>query len=357
MNRKISKTEMAVKGAGAMLFMFLLCCVAFTAAYFLTRWFYETHPVSWSDFIVQLVNWGLGLFLLILLGFVVSIVTRPKQVIVWNEMMAALRRIAKGDFNVIIDQEGKYRGQMGEFVNSINEMTQELKQVERLRQQFISDVSHEIQSPLTSIRGFANTLQREDLSREEQRRYLSIIEKETVRLSRLSDNLMKLTSLESDQVDWEKQHYRLDKQLEHVVLSCEPQWLEKELDIELDTEPCHIRANEELLSQIWLNLLHNAIKFTPQGGSIRLSLKKQDGTARVEVADTGIGISQEDQQRIFERFYKGDKQRTRTAEGNGLGLSIVHKITELHGGTVRVKSKPDEGTVFEVVLPLNEREQ
>ncbi|REK75877.1 sensor histidine kinase [Paenibacillus paeoniae] len=357
MKRKMSRSEIVVKGASAILFVFLLCCVAFTAAYFLTRWFYETHPVSRSDFIVQLVNWGLGLVFLILLGFVGSIVTRPKQIIIWNEMMAALRRIAKGDFNVVIDQEGKYRGQMGEFVESINEMTQELRQVERLRQQFISDVSHEIQSPLTSIRGFANTLQREDLSREEQRRYLSIIEKETIRLSRLSDNLMKLTSLESDHVEWEKQRYRLDKQLEHVVLSCEPQWLDKELDIELDTEPCPILANEELLSQIWLNLLHNAIKFTPQGGSIRLSLKKLDGAARVDVSDTGIGIPRDDQQRIFERFYKGDKQRTRTADGNGLGLSIVHKITELHGGTVRVKSTPGEGTVFEVVLPLGDSVQ
>lgn len=354
MKRKISKTEMAVKGAGGLLLVFLLSCVAFTAAYFLTRWFYETHTVSWNDFIVQLVNWGLGLILLILLGFVVSIVTRPKQVIIWNEMMAALRRIAKGDFNVVIDQEGKYRGQIGEFVDSINEMTQELRQVERLRQQFISDVSHEIQSPLTSIRGFASTLQREDLSREEQKRYLSIIEKETVRLSRLSDNLMKLTSLESDHVEWEKKRYRLDTQLEDIVLSCEPQWLAKDLDVELEAESCYYLGNEELLSQIWLNLLHNAIKFTPNGGSVRLSLKKLGDSVRVQVSDTGIGIATADQQRIFERFYKGDKQRTRTAEGNGLGLSIVHKIVELHDGAVRVRSKPGEGTVFEVVLPLSE---
>lgn len=351
MKRKMTKARMVWHAAGSVVLLFAACTGAFSGAYLLTRWFYASHEVSWSDFVVQLVNWGLGIAILLLTALIVNFFVRPKERVFWNETIEALRRIAKGDFNVVIDQEGKYHGQIGEFIESINEMTQELKQVDKLRQQFVSDVSHEIQSPLTSIRGFANTLQREDLTRGEQRHYLSIIEKETVRLSRLSDNLMKLATLESDPSDWPMARYWLDSQLEQIVLSCEPQWLEKRQDIELDTTPCEIVGNEELMSQVWLNLIHNAVKFTPEDGSIRIALTMKDGHAAVEIADTGIGIAPEDQNRIFERFFKGDKQRTRTTDGSGLGLSIVKRIVELHGGSILVRSAIGEGTTFEVGLP------
>ncbi|RIX50494.1 sensor histidine kinase [Paenibacillus nanensis] len=352
MKRQLSIGELIWHGFLTFTALILACGGAFTGAYFLTRWYYESHPVPWSDYVVQLVNCGVALLLIILLILLVNLFSRPKQRVFWNEMMDAFRRIAKGDFSVVIDQEGKYHGHIGEFVDSINEMTQELKQVERLRQQFISDVSHEIQSPLTSIRGFASTLQREDLTREEQRRYLAIIEKETVRLSRLSDNLLKLASLDSEDQEWPMASYRLDTQIEHIILACEPQWLQKSLDIELDAVPCEINANEELMSQVWQNLIHNAIKFTPDGGSIRVFLRPTDeGVLLAEISDTGIGIQPEDQKRIFERFYKGDKQRTRTTEGNGLGLSIVQKIVRLHKGTIRVQSILGVGTTFEVRLP------
>lgn len=326
MKHQSSKWLIGLKVAGATAMVFTFSGGAFSLAYWLTYWFYSKHEVDLPEYVLQLVNWGLGVLLLILIFAVVNLLVQPKQRAVWNEMMDALRRMAKGDFNVMVDQDKKYRGQIGDFIQSINDMAHDLKQVELLRQEFISNVSHEIQSPLTSIRGFASTLQREDLSAEEQKHYLSIIEKETTRLSRISDNLLKLTTLESEQQQLDRRRYRLDAQLESIVLACEPQWLEKELELELELEETEIAANEEMLSQVWVNLIHNAIKFTPALGSIRIVLRKVENNIAVTITDTGIGISPEDQLRIFERFYMGDKQRTRTADGSGLGLSIVKKL-------------------------------
>ena len=351
MKRRLSKIAVGLRFVGALSMLFAFSGGAFSLAYWLSKWFYARHEMNWPEYVVQLVNWGLGILFMFLMAAIVNLLTRTRQRAVWTEMMDALKRMAKGDFNVTLDRDKKYHGQIGDFIQSINDMAHDLKQVEMLRQEFISNVSHEIQSPLTSIRGFASTLQREDLSQEEQRHYLSIIEKETTRLSKISDNLLKLTSLESEQ-QLDPKRYRLDAQLESIVLACEPQWLEKKLELELALEETEIVANEEMLSQVWVNLIHNAIKFTPVCGSLKVVLRRSDSEIKVLVSDTGIGISQEDQLRIFERFYKGDKQRTRTAHGRGLGLSIVKKIVELHRGATRVESRLHEGSTFEVTLPI-----
>ncbi|WP_051250382.1 sensor histidine kinase [Paenibacillus harenae] len=350
-NRKLSKKAVALRMAGSIVMMLAVSGAAFSIGYLLSRWYYKSHEVDWPDFMVQFINWYLGILIILLMIAAVTIMSHSKQKAFWAEMIGSMRRIAKGDFNVVIDSENKTRGQFGYLVQSINDMTRELKQMEQLRQEFISNVSHEIQSPLTSIRGFANTLQREDLSPEERKHYLSIIEKETLRLSKISDNLLKLTSLESEEQQPDARRYRLDLQLESIVLACEPQWLDKELELEFALPETEIVASEELLSQVWVNLIHNAIKFTPARGSVKVLLQRLGNDISVRIEDTGIGIPQEDLPRIFERFYKSDKQRTRTAEGSGLGLSIVKKIVELHHGGIRIDSRPGEGSVFEVSLP------
>ncbi|OBZ10191.1 cell wall metabolism sensor histidine kinase WalK [Bacillus sp. FJAT-26390] len=351
MKRHLTKFEIGLRFVGALAMIFVVSGLAFSLAFWLTKWFYARHDVILPEYILQLINWGLGVFFLFVLIAIINLLTRPKQRAVWIEMMDALKRMAKGDFNIMLDRDKKYHGQIGDFIQSINDMAHELKQVEMLRQEFISNVSHEIQSPLTSIRGFASTLQREGLSPDEQKHYLSIIEKETTRLSKISDNLLKLTTLESEQQQVDPKRYRLDTQLENIVLACEPQWLEKELELELELEEAEIVANEEMLSQVWVNLIHNAIKFTPARGNVKVVLKRTEDQMKVQVADTGIGIAPEDQLRMFERFYKGDKQRTRTADGSGLGLSIVKKIVELHHGEIQVQSSLHSGSMFEVTLP------
>jgi signal transduction histidine kinase len=212
-------------------------------------------------------------------------------------------------------------------------------------------VSHEIQSPLTSIRGFAQALRNEATHPEDRLHYLDIIEMESMRLSRMSDDLLKLASLESDQAKFEPRDYRLDKQVRSLILTCEPQWTEKEITMDVDLKEVSIHGDEDLLSQVWLNLIHNSIKFAPRNGVIKVSLKTMDNRVKFDITDNGIGIPVEDQERIFERFFKGDKSRTRSNGGSGLGLSIAKKIIEMHQGEIQVKSQPGAGSTFTVSLP------
>ena len=231
-------------------------------------------------------------------------------------------------------------------------MAVELNQMEQMRQEFISNVSHEIQSPLASISGFAKVLKRSELTPEERERYLTIIETESLRLAHLSDNLLKLTSIESDHYPFEAKTYRLDQQIRKIILSCEPQWVAKSLELDVSLDEVEVFADEELMNQVWINLINNSIKFTPSGGSVTIQLRQYGEKAEVTVADTGLGICEEDQEYIFERFYKADKSRNRTPGGSGLGLSIAKKIIEMHKGTIDVQSKIDKGTTFSIALPI-----
>jgi signal transduction histidine kinase len=266
-----------------------------------------------------------------------------------HETRGALDRIAHGDFDVFIDP--KNYGPFSEVVDGVNKMASELGLMERLRQEFISNVSHEIQSPLTSISGFAELLKNELLTSEQKNHYLEIIETESRRLSSLSDNLLKLSSLESGKDSFSFIEFRLDKQIENIALTLEPQWGKKNQKVEAELDKLSLRGNPDLLSQVWINLLHNAVKFTPPGGRILIALRREGGELCCGISDTGPGISPEDQPRVFERFYKADKARDRSLGGNGLGLSIVKKIVELHGGRVDLASVRGEGTTFLVYLP------
>ena len=259
-----------------------------------------------------------------------------------STLLDAMARIAQGDFSVFIQTSDLVHA---ELIDAVNAMAKKLGNLETMRQDFISNVSHEIQSPLTSIGGFAALLKKDDLPTEERQRYAGIIEAESKRLSSLSDSLLKLSSLNNSTIT--KSSFWLDKQLTNIMLTLEPQWSAKNLAIEADLQKCIIEGDEDLLSQVWMNLLVNAIKFTPDGGNICVSLN--DNT--VKITDTGIGIPQEDLPHIFERFYKVDKARDRSLGGNGLGLSLAKKIVELHGGVITAQSEPPKGTAFTILLP------
>ena len=277
------------------------------------------------------------------------------QISIFVAWMGAMRRMAKGDFDVTLDFDPRYTGQMGVLVKNFNQMASALREMEQMRQEFISNVSHEFQSPLTSISGFARALQNGELPEETRKHYLGIIELESMRLSRLSDNLLKLTSLESKHHPFEPRAYRLDRQLRRIALACEPLWDAKRIDIDIDLSPLTITADEELLDQVWINLLTNGIKFTPEDGTISIGVAAEDGHYRVTFADTGIGIPEPHLPHLFERFYKVDKARTRTGggAGSGLGLSIVRTIVEMHQGTVSAGNRPGGGAVFTVRVPVS----
>jgi signal transduction histidine kinase len=261
----------------------------------------------------------------------------------------ATRRLAQGDFDVEVKLNP--RDEMGVLISSFNSMARELKKIEQMRRNFISDVSHEIQSPLTSIRGFSKALKEQPLGEEERIEYLDIIEKESQRLSRLSENLLRLASLEAEHHPFNPVLYPLDEQVRRVVLALEPQWAEKKLELDLSLPPVEIVADREQLEQVWFNLIDNAVKFTSAGGSLSVGIEKDQELVRVTVADTGPGIPPQDLDYIFERFYKGDQSRDRSLNGSGIGLSIVKKIVALHRGQIQVESLPGAGTVFVVSLP------
>jgi signal transduction histidine kinase len=266
-----------------------------------------------------------------------------------NNLLYAIDQISRGNFDVLVEENP--HAPHNDLAEAFNKMAQDLGSLESMRQDFISNVSHEIQSPLTSIGGFASLLQKDDLPDDERRRYAAVIEAESKRLSSLSDNLLKLSSLDNNKIPRDMREFRLDKQLEHIALTLEPQWSAKNLTLEADLKKLTARGDEDLLSQAWINLLQNAIKFTPEGGQINIALTANDDCAVVKISDTGVGIAPEDQIHIFERFYKADRSRDRALGGNGLGLSLVKKIAQLHGGHISVESEPGKGAVFTVELP------
>jgi two-component system, OmpR family, phosphate regulon sensor histidine kinase PhoR len=342
---------------GFMWFVFVLAFVTsmFTVSFFLTAYIYKVTNLNPPALMIQIINSLLGLFLTGLMIGGVSKVARSKgwmpEMNVFRPIIEALERIARGDFSVRLENEFQDNQMVGKLASSINKMALELDQMENIRQEFISNVSHEIQSPLTSIRGFAQALENDQLTLEQRHHYLAIIENESTRLSRITEDLLKLASLESEQLKFEPKSYRLDKQIRNLILACEPQWRAKAINMEISLEELEISADEDLLSQVWINLIHNSIKFTPQAGSIKVTLRQNGQKAEFSVSDTGLGISEQDQERIFERFYKADKSRTRSTGGSGLGLSIVKKIIDLHQGMVEVDSKVGIGTTFIVSLP------
>ena len=327
----------------------------FAAGFFLTSFIFDKLAYHPPALLATIINSFAGLFIGVLVLFIWGYFFRSKhltqQMGVFGPIIEAIERIAQGDFSVRLDSVTVRAQPFNELVKSVNNMAVELSQMETMRQEFISNVSHEIQSPLTSIRGFALALQDKNLSPDERQHYLNIIATESTRLSRITDNLLRLASLESEQVKFEPSTYRLDKQIRSLILACEPQWAGKDLDLDVALDEVSITADEDLLSQVWINLIHNGIKFTPSHGRLQLKLSRLDGQIEFQICDSGIGIAEQDIPHIFERFYKADQSRERSKGGSGLGLSIAQKIVDLHHGSIAVQSKLGEGSTFIVRLP------
>ncbi|QQE74738.1 HAMP domain-containing histidine kinase [Brevibacillus composti] len=269
-----------------------------------------------------------------------------------KRLTKATKELAGGQYDIELDISRK--DEIGVLAVNFAQMAQSLKQLEEMRQEFVSNVSHEIQSPLASIQGFSQAIRSGEVSEKQRENYLAIIEQESRRLSALSKQLLTLASLEKETSLYEPVRYRLDEQIRQVLLMLEPSWREKGLEIDLELPETTIYADKHLLNQVWINLIGNSIKFTEPGGSLFVGIR-YDGDIVVTVKDTGVGISEEELKHIFERFYKGDKSRNRNSTGSGLGLSIAKKIVQVAGGSLQVESKLGEGTVFTVRLAKENR--
>ncbi|QKE73797.1 HAMP domain-containing histidine kinase [Arthrobacter citreus] len=274
--------------------------------------------------------------------FVAKLLVKPVK-----ELIRATKELAKGNYDVQVTI--KRKDEIGLLASNFNLMTNKLNKLEEMRSEFVSNVSHEIQSPLTSIKGFAKVLRNKELIEEKQDHYLSIIEAESERLSIMSERLLKLASLDSEQHPFQPMTYKLDEQIRKIILALEPHWESKKLQLVLNLPETEILADRLLLEQVWINLLQNAIKFSNIAGYIKVDIMTLERDIQVTISDNGLGISKEDVERIFERFYQAD--RSRNKKGTGLGLSIVQKIVEMHHGKIEVESAAGIGTSFMIKLP------
>lgn len=257
--------------------------------------------------------------------------------------------LAKGNYKVRVNYEGK--DEISSLYASFNQMAVRLAKQETIRQQFISDVSHEFQTPLTAISGFATILKNENLTDEQRQKYADIILFNSNRLSHLSKNMLQLTLLDGEDTSLDKSEFPLIEQLNRVIEMEDNAALSKDIEIEFihPKKEFIIEADESRMEQVWINLLSNAIKYTNEHGVVAVEVRRTPTELQVRFEDTGVGMSQDAISHIFERFYRQDKSRT--IEGNGLGLSIVKRIIDLHHYKIDVESQEDVGSVFTVYIP------
>ena len=290
--------------------------------------------------------------IVIIIAAVISTPLSKKAAKPTLDMIQATHAIADGDYSVRVDEEGK--GQVHELLHSFNLMTAELNSTEMMRTDFINTFSHEFKTPIVSIRGFARLLRKGNLSEVKKNEYLDYIVSESERLSELSSNILLLSKYENQQFISDRTEYDLAEQLRQCILLLEKQWESKNITFDLDIEPEELPfcSNEEMLNHVWLNLIGNAVKFSHESGRIQVTARKTDDHIEVKVADEGIGMNEEAVSHIYEKFYQADKARS--SAGNGLGLSLVHRIIQLCNGSISVKSTEGIGSCFTVILPNTE---
>ncbi|MBS5451640.1 MAG: HAMP domain-containing histidine kinase [Coriobacteriia bacterium] len=281
-----------------------------------------------------------------------------------RELRGAMERVTQGDFSARVDDEGA-NNELGSLLRSFNTMADELGSIEMLRDEFVDDFSHELKTPITSIRGFARQIERNPEATQRDREYAGIIVTEANRLIVMSSNVLALNRFESQQVVVDARDYALDEQLRRCALMLQDRWEARGIELDLDSvRPTTVRASEEMLAQVWLNVLDNAIKYSPDGSTVHVSCENVwpdevggtaaggNGIARVSVRDEGPGMDEETLRRAFDKFYRGSATAG-TAGGNGLGLPIVRRIVELARGTISVRTEPGHGTDFTVTLPAS----
>ena len=261
----------------------------------------------------------------------------------------ATRKVAKGDFSVRVPEiDDGDENEVAEFLRSFNKMAQELSGIEMFRNDFINNFSHEFKTPMVSIRGFAKQLQKGGLDEQQQKEYIGIIVSESERLINLSSNILLLTRYENQQIISDKAVYSLDEQIRQCILILEKEWSAKGIEFNLQLDSTDFYGNREVMSDLWINIIGNAIKFSYDGGKIDIRCTHSGNNIRVTVRDHGCGMDKETLNHIFEKFYQGDKNHA--ARGNGLGLALVKRIAELCGGYIKVSSEPGKGTEFSINL-------
>lgn len=264
-----------------------------------------------------------------------------------RDMSAASNKIAKGDYQVQLEYNGVIQ-EFAETIDSFNYMAKKLGSVELIQNDFISNVSHEFKTPLSSISGYLTFLQDDSLSTEERRIYIEKAFFSIEKLNNLTDNILRISRIEHQPSLDPPVTYRLDEQLRQAIVLLEPKWSQKNIAFDLNLPKSTYTGQELLLFQVWLNLISNAIKFSPDGAAITIKLEETPHHDKVYICDEGIGMDTETVEHIFDKFYQADSSRQ--TQGNGLGLALCKKILDRCGGKIFVNSKLGEGSKFCVQL-------
>ena len=285
-----------------------------------------------------------------IMGFLITIGSSRLFLRPFDKLGDQLNRLAKGDFKARLAFGKPYSSisVMRDIEDSFNKAANELDQTQMLRSDFINNFSHEVKTPIVSVAGFAKLLRRGNLSREQQDEYLAIIEEESLRLSTMASNMLSLTKIENQTILTDVSEFNLSEQLRSAVLLLADKWTHKNLALDIEFGEYLVRANEEMLKQVWINLIDNAIKFSENEGVLSIRIDEQSDMLAVSVSNQGKEIPKENIHRIFSKFYQADESHS--TEGNGIGLAIVRSVVELHNGKVEVKCE-NGITTFTVFIP------
>lgn len=296
----------------------------------------------------------LVLILILILSAVCTVIDYIRRKIMVDKpvkkILEATEKITSGDFSVRIESEHKYSQYNGydAIMEDLNKMAEELEKSAVLKTDFISNVSHELKTPLAIIQNYSALLQDERLDSETRQKYVSTVRQASRRLTDLITNILKLNKLENQDISTEYERINLTEMLAQTVLNYEDIIDKKGLNLDCDFDDVIIYSSPSYLEIVWNNLISNAIKFTESGGSVTVTLKEHLDRVEVSVSDTGCGISKETGKHIFDKFYQGDTSHS--GEGNGLGLPLVKKVIDILGGEISVKSEIGKGSTFTIVL-------
>lgn len=290
------------------------------------------------------------LLLSMIIGVIVAMILGRFPLKPVNRIISQMNRLASGDYKARLSFGVPLKNHPAakEISTSFNRMAEELEQTEMLRSDFINNFSHEFKTPIVSIAGFAKLLKRGNLTEEQRAEYIDIIEEESLRLSAMATNVLNMTKVENQTILTNVTKFNLSEQIRNSILILEEKWEKKNLDFGIDFNEYEIYGNEELLKHVWINLIDNAVKFTPEGGKIEIRIEDEGEYISVLVLNTGSEIAPEQQTRIFQKFYQADESHS--SAGNGIGLAVVKGVAELHKGMVSVHSE-NNMTTFTVKLP------
>lgn len=291
---------------------------------------------------------GLTLGACLIIGTIVSLISSSIVLKNVRKFVEGINKLASGDFNARLDI--KHPPEFNLLSENFNRMAEELGGIEVLRTDFINNFSHEFKTPIISIKGFAEILKYDDLTKEERDEYLDIVIDESTRLAALAENVLSLSKIETQSILKEVQSFNISEQLRCCIAILESKFINKNISLDVDIIDLNYIGDKEMFNQVWINLIDNAIKFTDEGGVIKIAINKVEDNIIINISDNGCGITKEALPKIFDKFYQQDISHT--TMGNGLGLTIVKKIINLHNGTIKCNSVLNQGTEFKITLPM-----